>query len=117
MRTLFDRLGGRSAIAAVVDDFYDRLTRDPRVLHQFAEERLPSLRAAQVAWLTTAFGGAPGRPMADLAAAHRDLDITDDQVTAVLGHLEAALSDAGVEPELQRQAMSIVGRLWFARVF
>lgn len=117
MRTLFDRLGGRSAITAVVDDFYDRLTRDPRVLHQFAEERLPSLRAAQVAWLTTAFGGAPGQPMADLAAAHRDLDITDDQVTAVLAHLEGALSDAGVDPELQRQAMSIVGRLWFARVF
>jgi truncated hemoglobin YjbI len=55
--------------------------------------------------------------MADLGAAHRDLDITDDQVTAVLAHLEAALGDAGVDPELQRQAMSIVARLWFARVF
>jgi hemoglobin len=117
VRTLFDRLGGRAAITAVVDDFYDRLTRDPRVLHQFAEERLPSLRAAQVTWLTTAFGGAPGQPMADLEAAHRDVDITHDQVTAVLTHLEAALGDAGVDDELKRQAMAIVARLWFARVF
>jgi hemoglobin len=110
-------MGGRSAITAVVEDFYDRLTRDPRVLHHFADDRLPSLRAAQVAWMTQAFGGAPGQPMADLEAAHRELDITDEQVAAALGHLDAALSEAGVEAELHRQAMSIVSRLWYARVF
>lgn len=117
MRSLFDRIGGRSAITAVVEDFYDRLTRDPRVLHHFAEDRLPSLRAAQVTWMTQALGGAPGQPMADLEAAHRDLDITDEQVAAALSHLDAALSAAGVEADLHRQAMSIVSRLWYARVF
>ena len=117
MRSLFDRLGGHRAISTVVDDFYDRLTRDPRVQHQFAEGRLPVLRAAQVAWMTTAFGGAPGEPMADLEVAHRDLDITDDQVAAVLSHLGAALAAAGVDPEVHRQAIAVVSRLWYARVF
>lgn len=117
MRSLFERLGGRSAITAVVEDFYQRLTGDPRVLHHFAEERLPSLRAAQVAWMTQAFGGTPGQPMADLEAAHRGLEITDEQVAAVLEHLDAALSAAGVDADLHRQAMAIVSRLWYARVF
>lgn len=117
MRSLYERLGGRRALAVVVDDFYDRLTRDPRVLHHFDDDRLPALREAQVRWLTCAFGGAPGEPMADLAEAHRDLEITDEQVTAVITHLDDALGSAGVDAELRRQAMSVVARLWFARVF
>jgi hemoglobin len=117
MRTLFDRLGGRQAMTIVVHDFYDRLGRDPRVQHHFTAERLPSLREAQLAWLTNALGGSAGRPVADLEVAHRDLDITDDHVVAMLGHLDASLGEAGVDPDLQRQAMSIVSRLWYARRF
>ncbi len=33
MRTLYDRLGGEDAIAAVVDDFYDRILDDEQVAH------------------------------------------------------------------------------------
>ena len=114
---LYDRLGGRAAIVAVVDDFYDRLTRDPRVMHHFDADRLPSLKRGQVAWLTGALGGSPDTPMVDLAEAHRDVEITDEQVSVVVAHLDASIAGAGVDPELRRQAMAVVSRLWFARVF
>jgi hemoglobin len=117
VRSLFDRLGGTRAITAVVDDFYQRLASDPRVLHHFADDRLPSLRAAQVRWMTAAFGGSSGQPLPDLAEAHRGLEITDEQVAVVLGHLDASLGAAGVDPDTHRQAMAVVSRLWFARVF
>ena len=117
MNSLFERIGGRPALVAVVDDFYGRLATDPRVLHHFTDEVLPRLRAAQVEWLTSALGGAPGAPMADLAAAHRGVEITDEQVAVVVAHLDGAIADAGVHPELRRQAMSVISRLWYARVF
>ena len=117
MNSLYERIGGRAALTRVVDDFYDRLAADPRVLHHFPDDRLPRLRAAQVEWLTGALGGAPGEPLADLAAAHRDVDITDEQVAVVVAHLDGVIADAGVHPELRRQVMAVVSRLWYARVF
>lgn len=117
MRTLFERLGGERAIGRVVDDFYDRLTRDPRVLHHFDPKRLPSLKAAQVAWLANALGSGATDPVADLREAHAHLEITDEQVGAVVGHLDDAFAAAGVDDELRRQVMALVSRLWFARLF
>ena len=117
MRTLFERIGGAASIENVVDDFYDRLTRDPRVLHHFDPTRLTALKAGQRAWLATALGSPRNEPAADLRQAHRHLVISDEQVSAVLGHLEAAFNAAGVDAELNRQAMSLIARLWHARVF
>gem|GEM_PF-5990008 len=117
MRTLVERAGGHGAITAVVDELYRRLTSDPRVLHHFEPERLPSLKVAQVAWLTATLGGDPDAPRADLALAHRNVTITDEQVSAVLGHLDGSLASAGVDDEVRRQVMSVVSRLWYARVF
>lgn len=117
MRTLFERLGGTPAIEAIVEDFYDRITRDPRVLHHFDEQRLPSLRRAQVTWLTATLGGDASEPPADLAKAHAHLDITDAQVAAVVGHLDAAIGANGADDELRRQVIAVVSRMWFARSF
>lgn len=117
MRTLYERLGGGTAVATVVDDFYARLTRDPRVLHHFDPARLPSLKQAQCAWLTATLGGDPDAVRADLAEVHRHLEITDAHVAAVVGHLDAAIAAIGVDDELRRQVMAVVSRLWFARVF
>jgi hemoglobin len=117
MRSLYERIGGAETIAAVVEDFYDRLTHDPRVLHHFDERRMPSLKIAQCAWLTSTLGGDPSAPRADLAEAHKHLDITDAQVAAVVGHLDAAFGGAGLDDDLRRQVMAVISRLWFARVF
>jgi hemoglobin len=117
MRSLFDRIGGTKAIETVVDDFYGRLVGDPRVLHHFHEERLPSLKTAQVHYLSYVLGADVAPPTTDLGAAHRNLDITDDQVRAVIDHLDEALDAAGVDDELRRQVMGLVGRLWYARLF
>ena len=117
MRTLYERIGGGRTIVRVVDDFYERLTQDPRVLHHFDPSRLPALKAGQCAWLANALGSGGSNPVADLREAHAHLEITDDQVAAVVGHLDAALATTGVDDELRRQVMALVSRLWFARTF
>jgi truncated hemoglobin YjbI len=87
------------------------------VLHFFDDDRLPSLKDAQRRWFRSVLGGAPADDRPDLAAAHAHLVITDEQVAVVLGHLDGAMSDAGVGDDLRRQVLSLVGRLWLARVF
>lgn len=45
--TLYDRLGGRDAIAAVVDRFYDRMLADETVAHFFEDVDMQRQRAHQ----------------------------------------------------------------------
>ena len=40
--TLYERLGGREAIGAVVDEFYDRVLSDDRINHFFEETDVTS---------------------------------------------------------------------------
>jgi hemoglobin len=118
VRTLHDRIGGDAAIATVVDELYVRLTTDPRVQHHFHPERLDSLKAAQRRWFRAVLGGtadADDRP--DIAAAHKHLVITDEQVDVVLGHLSAAIEGLGTDEEVRRQVMALVRRMWYAREF
>jgi hemoglobin len=117
MRPLFERIGGADVIAATVDGFYERLTNDPRVRHYFDPSRTERLKAAQRCWFTSVLGGPTVGELPNLAAAHADLDITDEQVTVVLQHLDDSLADAGVDTGLREPVLSLVSRLWYARVF
>src|ERR1051325_9771564 len=45
-RTLYDRLGGKKAITAVVDEFVGRVAADSRINHYFAQAAADSKRMA-----------------------------------------------------------------------
>ena len=65
--TLYERLGGIFAIAAVVDNFSDRLLKNPKIveanpeLHEWHTEtyatRLPGLKWLRTLWLASLAGG------------------------------------------------------------
>jgi len=114
--TLYDAVGGAPCIAAVVDELYERLQSDPVVRHHFTPERLPSIKDGQRRWFASVLGGAEVTPP-DLAQAHAELQITDEQVAAVMGHLEQSLHDSGVDATTTRRVLAVVGRLWYARNF
>ena len=44
-RTLYDRLGGKSAISAVVEDFVARVAADGRINGKFANADIPRLKS------------------------------------------------------------------------
>ena len=116
VRTLYDQIGA-ATIAAVIDELYSRLTREPLVRHHFDPSRLPGLKAQQRRWFQSVLAGGDERDRPDLAAAHRHLDITDEQVSTVLGHLEASLESCGVDADERQKVMALVTRLWYARAF
>jgi hemoglobin len=105
-KSLYDRLGGVFAIAAVVDHFSDAVVQNPivgktsknpalREWHTKNLGRLPGLKFMRTLWVSNVAGGPqeytatkPGKTTAGLEEAHRDLRISPaefDEVAAELG--------------------------------
>jgi hemoglobin len=105
-KSLYERLGGIFAIAAVVDHFSDAVVKNPivgqqsknpqlREWHTKNLERLPGLKFMRTLWVAQASGGPyqfkatkPGKTPLGLEEAHRDLKISPaefDEVAAELG--------------------------------
>jgi len=105
-KSLYERLGGVFAIAAVVDHFSDDLVKNPivgqesknpqlREWHTKNLDRLPGLKFMRTLWVCEVSGGPfkftatkPGATPLGLEEAHRDLKISPaefDEVAAELG--------------------------------
>ena len=105
-KSLYERLGGVFAIAAVVDHFSDEIVKNPivgeksenpqlREWHTKNLGRLPGLKFMRTLWVCNVSGGPfqftatkPGSTPLGLEEAHRDLKISPaefDEVAAELG--------------------------------
>jgi len=105
-KSLYERLGGVFAIAAVVDHFSDAVVKNPivgqksknpqlREWHTKNLGRLPGLKFMRTLWVCSISGGPfqytatrPGKTTLGLEEAHRDLHISPaefDEVAAELG--------------------------------
>lgn len=105
-KSLYERLGGVFAIAAVVDHFSDAIVNNPiagknsknpalRKWHTQNLGRLPGLKFMRTLWVCEVTGGPfkfsptkPGKTPLGLEEAHRDLNISPaefDEVAAELG--------------------------------
>lgn len=93
-KSLYDRLGGYNAIAAVVDDFIGRLVGDKRFERFFvghSKDSQKRIRQHIVDQLCAAAGGPciyTGRTMRD---SHEGLNISEDDWKAAVDHLVASL--------------------------
>lgn len=88
---LYDRLGGKPAITAVVGDFLQAVGQDSRVRHQPVPERVPALQVSLVDLVCQASGGPceyRGRPM---KAAHAGMGISQVEFEAVVDDLVKTL--------------------------
>lgn len=109
--SLYERLGGHGAIAAVVDIFYDRVLADPLLGPVFDGIDMNRLQRHQVKFVSMATGGPPPEVAYDLSAAHRPLHITDEQFDHVADHLVASLRIAAVEQALIDEVVAAVAPL------
>lgn len=97
--SLFQQLGGKQALAAVVDEFYRRVVADDRLAAMFAGLDMARQRRHLAAFLGVALGGPNEYQGRGLRAAHQGLGITGEQFGAVAGHLQASL-EAFAVPDL-----------------
>jgi hemoglobin len=105
---LRSRMGGAAVLAAVVDDFYLRVTGDALVAPVFSRVDLPALRQHQRQFLNAVLDSPREPTRAYLRTAHRGLQITPRQFAVVAGHLRAALQAAAVPGPVVDELMRAV---------
>jgi hemoglobin len=117
--SLYERLGGIFAVAAVVDHFSDAIVKNPIVGQQSANPalrewhtnnlgRLPGLKWMRTLWVCNVAGGPqqyvatrPGSTELGLEEAHRNLRISPDEFDEVAAELGRTLDVVGV-PEREK---------------
>ena len=109
-KSLYDRLGGVYAIAAVIDDFIDRIMDNPRLNanpkvdeahHRVSRAGFKYLVTEMVCWATGGPQQYTGRSMRD---SHVHLDITEDEWQVFLADLQACLDHFAV-PKAEQDAL------------
>jgi hemoglobin len=109
--SVYQAIGGRTALTSAVDDFYGRLLADPILGPLFPVGAGARHRAYVVTILGEALGGPERYRGPDIAAAHRGLSITDTHFDLAAGHLYATLDGLGVPRHLSDHIVGIVAGL------
>jgi len=108
-KPLYQRLGGREAIAAVVRDIVDLHFSEPltRPLTRGVEKE--KLNRLVVEWLCQAAGGEVKYSGRDMVSAHAHLNMTDVHFMAAGEQIMRSLQKHGVpEPEIQEVMCAII---------
>ena len=111
-QSLYERIGGESAVRATVIKLYDKLLDDDAVAPFFEDIDVDALRNSQTAFVTYAFGGPNNYQGNNLRAAHANAvegGLNDNHFDIVAGHLKAAMEELSVPADLVDEAMGIVG--------
>ncbi|MDD4915073.1 MAG: group 1 truncated hemoglobin [Methylococcales bacterium] len=109
--SLYERLGGETAVNAAVDIFYDKVLNDYRI-NRFFEKTDMSKQAEHLkSFMTVAFGGPnnyTGRSLRDGHARLVKIGLNDSHFDAVVEHLAATLQELNVPAELSAEAVALV---------
>jgi len=109
--TIYDSIGGESALTAVVDDFYVRVLADPQLSGFFAGANMPKLKRRQVEFFAAALGGPDFYEGSSMRNAHAGRGISQADFDKVALHLTAALAAAGVPEETVTQITGAISPL------
>ena len=112
--TLYKRLGGYDAIAAVVDDFIGRMASDPQLAKFFAghsTESLQRIRQLVVEQLCQASGGPCFYTGRSMKASHQGMGITQAHWDTAVKHLVATLDKFKVGPKEREELFAAIGPL------
>lgn len=122
--SLYERLGGAFAIAAVIDHFSDALIHNPIVGQESANPRLrewhtsnlarlPGLKFMRTLWVCNVAGGPfeytatrPGSTPVGLEEAHRDLRISPEEFDEVAAELARTLAFVKVPQQEQDEVLA-----------
>lgn len=112
--SLYTRLGGYDAIAAVTDDFIGRLATDKqlsRFIAGHSQDSLMKLRQHVVEFLCNATGGPCVYMGRDMKTAHKGMGITESDWNLSVNHLIATLDKFKVPEKEKGEVLAAVGPL------
>jgi hemoglobin len=108
-KSLYERLGGKGAITAVVDDFVGRVAADQRINSFFATTDIPTLKMHLVNQICQASGGPCKYTGRDMKTAHRGMGVSNAHFDALVGDLVATLDKFKVPAKEKNELLSVLG--------
>lgn len=106
--TLYERLGGRDSIAAVVGEFCARSVSDPRIAAKFTRTDEHRLQTMLIDQLCEATGGPSDYDGRDMKEAHAGMGVTAGEFDAQVDVLVATLGHFGVTAEDQAELLGLL---------
>jgi hemoglobin len=110
-KSLYDRLGGKTAITAVIDSFVAKVAADTRINKKFAKSDVGRVKTMLVDQVCAATGGPctyTGRSMKD---AHKDMGVTEGEFNALVEDLTATLDSFKVGEKEKTELLSALGTM------
>ena len=108
-KSLYDRLGGKPAITAVVDDFVGNVAGDPRINRRFANANIPRLKSMLVDQICQASGGPCTYSGQTMKAAHAGMNISAAEFNALVEDLVRSLDKFKVGVQEKNELLSALG--------
>ena len=110
-RSLYERVGGREAIAAVVEDSIGSISTDTRINQRFGAAHIPTLNRHLVDLLCVRLGGPCTYTGANMSAAHEGMFIRADEFDALIEDLEKSLDKFHVPPREKGEVLAILRQM------
>lgn len=107
-KSLYDRLGQKPAITAVVEEFVKRVAADNVINARFANTDLAHLKAMLVDQICEASGGPCKYTGRDMKSAHTGMKITEAEWNALVGDLKGALDQFKVPAAEQNDLIGAI---------
>ena len=104
--SLYDRLGGKPAIQAVVDDFIGDVAADARINRRFAGANIPRLKTMLVDQICEASGGPCKYAGQSMKAAHAGMKITEPEFNALVEDLVKSLDKLRVPAQEKNELLT-----------
>jgi hemoglobin len=110
-KPLFDRLGGKPAVEAVVDEFLQRVAADKRINGRFFNTDIARLRGLLVEFVCSATGGPCQYTGRDMRSSHAGFQLVEEEFTALVEDLVGALDKFNVPKKEKDELLGALGPL------
>ena len=110
-KTLYARLGGYDAIAAVADDLLTRLRTDPQLGRFWAHRGEDGVRREKqllIDFVCASAGGPLYYTGRDMATSHKGMSISEGDWQIFIGHLNATLAKFSVPAQEKKEVLAFV---------
>lgn len=107
--SLYERLGGKPAITAVVDDFITNVAADQRINHFFANTNATRLKLLLVEQICAGTGGPCTYEGRSMQESHHGMGVTDADFNALVEDLVKTLNKFKVPQPEQQELLGVLG--------
>jgi hemoglobin len=110
-KSLYDRLGGKDAITAVVDSFVAKVAADTRINKKFAKSDVGRVKTMIVDQVCAATGGPCTYSGRSMKEAHAKMGVTEGEFNALVEDLSTTLDSFKVADREKNELLSALGTM------